>query len=278
MEVISLQSGSSGNSTYVASGDVQLLIDAGISGRKAEQRLAEHGKDIRDVDALIISHDHRDHTCAMGIFQRKFGLPIYTTRHTYDATRRNINLGAVTDVHFFAAGETLTFGQLSVETVRTPHDAADGVVFVIDDSRYRFGLLTDLGHVFPELEPVIRSLDAVMIESNYDESMLRRGPYPEFLQRRISGPAGHISNLDAARLLEQAASPNLQWACLAHLSDENNDPNLAIKTHQEILGGTFPLSCANRQTATEVMRLSDSYQPLTPPSRARVVQPLLKLQ
>jgi phosphoribosyl 1,2-cyclic phosphodiesterase len=258
MDVISLQSGSSGNCTYVESDGVRLLFDAGISGRQAEQRLAEHGKEIRDVDALIISHDHSDHTCGMGIYQRKFGLPIYTTRRTYEATRRRMKLGNVNDVRFFAAGETLTFDHVSVETICTPHDAADGVAFVLDDALHRFGVLTDLGHVFNELLHAIGSLDAVLIESNYDVSMLRRGPYPEFLKTRISGPKGHLSNHDAAHLLKQAASPKLQWACLAHLSDENNEPELAIETHHEILGADFPLTCADRRNATDVLRVSDS--------------------
>lgn len=259
MEVISLQSGSSGNSTYVESGGVKLIFDAGISGRQAEQRLADHGKNIRDVDALIISHDHRDHTCCMGIYQRKFGLPIYITRRTFEATRRRMNLGHVNDIRYFGAGESIEFGHISVETLRTPHDAADGVAFVIDDSLRRFGVLTDLGHVFEDLKQAIGTLDAVLIESNYDVSMLRGGPYPEFLKKRISGASGHISNLDAARLLKTSASPRLQWACLAHLSDENNDPKLAIQTHHEILGAEFPITCADRQTATGVMSVAECF-------------------
>jgi len=270
MEVISLQSGSSGNCTYVESGGVRLLIDAGISGRRAEQRLASHGKDIRDVDALIISHDHRDHTCAMGIFHRKFGLPIYTTRRTYETARRGMNLGKIDDVQFFTAGDSLKFDHVSLESLETPHDAADGVVFVVDDDLHRLGVLTDLGHVFGELPTLVSSLDAVLIESNHEEAMLREGMYPEFLKKRISGPRGHISNLDSARLLEKAASSRLQWACLAHLSDENNVPQVALQTHRQVLGEAFPLSCADRQAAGELLRLSDSFAPVERPIPAPV--------
>ena len=151
MDVITLQSGSSGNCVYVESDGVRLLFDAGISGRQAEQRLAEHGRDIRDVDALIISHDHRDHTCCMGVFHRKFGMPIYVTRRTFETTRRRMKLGVLRDVQHFQAGEALRFGHVTIETLKTPHDAADGVVFVVDNSRQRFGVFTDLGHVFQEL-------------------------------------------------------------------------------------------------------------------------------
>ena len=120
MEVISLQSGSSGNCIYVETDGVRLLFDAGISGRAAETRLAEHGKDIRDCDALIISHDHRDHICAMGTFHRKFGLPVYVTRRTFDAARNRIKIGKLSDIRHFVAGETLRFGNV-LKSKHSPH-------------------------------------------------------------------------------------------------------------------------------------------------------------
>ena len=252
MEVIALQSGSSGNCVYLESGNVRLLFDAGISGRQAQQRLAEHGKDIRDCNALIISHDHRDHTACMGIYQRKFGLPIYVTQPTFDTVSRRMKVGKIDDIRYFNSGETLVFDHVSVETLPTPHDAADGVVFVIDDGTSRFGILTDVGHVFDELQIVVRSLDALMLESNYDADMLEYGPYPQFLKDRISGPHGHLSNAEAAGLLKCTEQSRLKWVCLAHLSDENNDPDVAMRTHHEILGGEFPLKCADRRGATEV--------------------------
>ena len=255
MEVIALQSGSSGNCVYLETGGVRLLFDAGISGRQAELRLARHGKDIRDVDALIISHDHRDHTCGMGVFHRKFGLPVYVTRRTFHTVSRRMKLGSIDDVRHFDAGETLWFDSVCVETMPTPHDAADGVVFVIDDSTHRFGILTDLGHVFDELLRAVASLDAVLVESNYDPDMLADGPYPSFLKERIRGPRGHLSNVEAANLLKHAQADRIQWACLAHLSDQNNDPEIALKTHHQILGAGFPLKCADRQASSELMRL-----------------------
>jgi len=254
MEVIPLQSGSSGNCVYVETDDVRLLFDAGISGRKAQQRLADHGKDIRDVDALIISHDHRDHVSCLGVFHRKFGLPVYITQRTLESTASRMKLGRLEEVCHFEAGDKICFGPVTVETLATPHDAADGVVFVIDDGRNRFGLLTDLGHVFDGLADTVATLDAVLIESNYDPQMLATGPYPNFLKDRISGPRGHLSNIECANLL-RSASPSLRWARLAHLSDENNDPQTAIATHHEILGTDFPLLCADRQETTASLRV-----------------------
>ncbi len=257
MDVITLQSGSSGNCVFVEVDGVRLLFDAGISARQAEARLAQHGRNIRDVDALIISHDHRDHSTGMGTFHRKFGLPVYVTAKTFHEVRRRIKIGHICDLRHFTAGESIPFGPVSVETISTPHDAADGVVFVVQSSKYRFGLLTDLGHAFEGLGEVIATLDAVLIESNYDPEMLQRGPYPEFLKHRIRGPKGHLSNVDCAMLLKQATAEKLRWACLAHLSEKNNDPDVAIRTHHEILGTSFPLHCADRLVASKAMTIGD---------------------
>ena len=258
MEVIALQSGSSGNCVYVEAGGKRLLFDAGISGRQAELRLALHGKDIREVDALVISHDHRDHILGMGIYQRKFGLPIYVTPATLAAAQQKMRLGALYDVRHFQAGKTIELGGVQIETIPTPHDAADGVVFVIDDGIHRIGILTDLGHVFDELDEILPQLDAVFIESNHDLEMLAGSLYPEGLKQRIRSSQGHLSNRDAAELLRRAASPKLQWACLAHLSEESNTPELAIETHQRLLGNRFPVFCASRDSATQPLHLESS--------------------
>lgn len=254
MRAISLQSGSNGNCIYVEADGVKLLLDAGISGIRAKQRLAQHQRDIAHVDAVLISHDHVDHSRNMGVFHRKFNLPIFTTTKTHQAASR-YNLGEIDDLCHFIAGETLSFGRVMVETIRTPHDGVDGVAFVVDDGKHRLGVLTDLGHVFSELRDVISSLDAVVLESNYDADMLAKGPYPEFLKQRIAGPGGHISNAEAAELLCSSVSNRLQWACLAHLSEDNNTPTLAAETHRRILGPRLPLFVASRYEAGVVMHV-----------------------
>lgn len=251
MEVIALQSGSNGNCFYVESGSVSLLFDAGISGKQAESRLAAHGRAIRDVRGLIISHDHRDHSSGMGVFQRKFGLPIHVSRSTLEVARTSSRLGALHDVRHFQAGSVLRFEHVVVETIPTAHDAADGVCFVVDDGERRVGILSDLGHPFAGLVDVVRSLDAVIIESNYDAVMLRSGAYPKMLKERIQGPGGHLSNDEAASLLRAADCGRLQWACLAHLSAENNHPHVALAAHRQLLGEQLPLVVASRTAASE---------------------------
>ncbi|MHC4400336.1 MAG: MBL fold metallo-hydrolase [Planctomycetota bacterium] len=254
MLTLSLQSGSNGNCIYVEAGGVRLLVDAGISGSQAEERLAACGRDIRSVDAVLISHDHADHSRALGIYQRKFGLPVYVTQKTLSAANRRCSLGRMQNLHYFRAGSVLRIGEVSVHSIPTPHDGADGVAFVVDDGRRRLGILTDLGHVFDGLEAVVGSLDAVFLESNHDRQMLATGPYPAFLKRRIRGPGGHLSNLEAARLLA-AADRRMRWACLAHLSEENNHPEVALDTHRQILGNRLPLHVAGRYEATDVFEV-----------------------
>lgn len=255
MKVISLQSGSNGNCIYVEADGSRLLIDAGIPGLTAERRLALRQRNIRDVDALLISHDHCDHTSCLGIYHRRYGFPVYMTERTYYAVNRKSPLGPLRELRHFHSGEVLDFGSVRVETIPTPHDAADGVVFVVDDGKRRVGIFTDLGHVFDRLEEVVDSLDAIVLESNYDPDMLERGPYPDQLKRRIRGPQGHLSNLEAAQFLAVTRGPRLRWACLAHLSHENNHPDVALATHRSFLGGQLPLFVASRHEATAVLEV-----------------------
>jgi phosphoribosyl 1,2-cyclic phosphodiesterase len=254
MQIISLQSGSNGNCIYVEADGVKLLFDAGISGSRVKERLAGHDRDAASVDAVLISHDHADHSRSMGVLHRKFHLPIYVSAETHRAASR-YGLGEIEDLRHFCSGETLRFGKVRVETFATPHDGVDGVVFVVDDGRRRLGILTDLGHVFTDLEGIIKSLDAVLLESNYDPEMLANGNYPQWLKKRIEGPGGHISNIEAAEILQSAASKRMKWVCLAHLSHDNNSPALALATHRRILGNRLPIIIATRYKATGVLEI-----------------------
>lgn len=255
MNIIALQSGSNGNCVYVEAGGARLLFDAGISGKQAQLRLAGHGLDITGADALLLSHDHQDHARCAGIYHRKFGLPVYATKGTFRAANARASLGEVDDVRHFTPGKALRFGPVTVETIPTPHDGADGVAFVVDDGRSRLGILTDLGFAFTGLDAVIGSLDGVLLESNYDPEMLAWGPYPPALQERIRGCGGHLSNAEAAELLRRSTNGRLRWACLAHLSQQNNTPELALRMHRKVLGGRFPLHVASRHRATGVFNL-----------------------
>ncbi len=257
MHAISLQSGSSGNCIYVETCGVRLLFDAGITGIQTEERLAAHGRDIRAVDAVIISHDHSDHVRHAGVLHRKYGIPVYVTPATLAAASARCSLGKMQDVRHFRSSDKLRFRDVLVHAIPTPHDGADGAAFVVEAGEKRLGILTDLGHVFKDLMQLVSSLDAVFLESNYDPEMLARGPYPAYLKQRIKGPRGHISNIEAAEVLRGASSTNrLQWACLAHLSEQNNRPDVALRTHRAILSEKITLYVADRYSATDVLTIA----------------------
>ena len=255
MIVISLQSGSNGNCLYVETRSTRLLIDAGISARQATNRLAASGRDIKAVDALLISHDHSDHTRSMGTYHRKFDVPVVVTEKTLTAIRTRSKQGRLGNIQNFESGSPIQLHELTIESIPTPHDSVDGVAFVLDDGECRLGIFTDLGHIFSGLNEALTTLDAVVIESNYDSKMLEQGMYPDHLKQRIRGPGGHLSNEESAELLSKVISGRLQWACLAHLSEKNNCPEIALNTHRELLGDQFRLYIASRYQQSECMKI-----------------------
>ncbi len=253
MIAISLQSGSNGNCIYVETGGVKLLFDAGITGVQAAERLVAHGRDIRKVDAVIISHDHGDHIRHAGVFQRKYGLPIYVTPATLAAASSRCTLGKLKDVRHFRSSDNLRFGDVMVQAIPTPHDGADGAAFIVSSGSKRLGIMTDLGHVFKDLIHLVSSVDAVFLESNYDPDMLAAGPYPAYLKQRIKGPRGHLSNIEAADILRRASeAKRLKWACLSHLSEQNNHPDVALKTHRRLGAEDIILYTADRYTVSDI--------------------------
>ncbi len=242
----SLQSGSNGNCFYVETSDARLLFDAGISGKAAQQRMAQHQRDIKHVDALIISHNHMDHVRCAGVFHRKFNLPVYITPSAWKACQ--LACGPIEELHFMQPGSTMTFGATVVRTICTPHDARDSLAFIIEDSHKKLGIFTDLGHRFEGLDTAIENLDGLYLESNYDPEMLACGDYPPWLKKRISSDSGHLSNQEAAQLVRDA-NDQLQFLVLSHLSQNNNHPDLALATAKEFLPNQQNISSASRTTA-----------------------------
>jgi len=240
----SLNSGSNGNCIYVEKGDTRLLFDAGISGKKAATRLADHGRDIGEATALVVSHNHADHAAMAGVYQRKFGVPIYVTQPTFEWIEPHI--GKTSDVRHFEAGDVLTIGALQIETIPTPHDGVDGVIFVVTDGRRRLGIFTDLGHPFPELGAALADIDLLYMESNYDPDLLRTGGYPPHLKARIRGRGGHLSNRESALVVRDHCSDRLQTLVLAHLSESNNEPEIALETHRHVSGCGAEIHVASR--------------------------------
>lgn len=249
MRTCSLQSGSNGNAIYVECDGVRLLFDAGISPRRARQRLALHGGSLDNVAALIVSHAHSDHIRYAARFQAEFGVPVFMTRGAWREARVTCDVPG--DAELFEPGASLVFGGLVVHTLLTPHDAADTVAFVVEGGGRRLGILTDLGHPFPALAGVLRDVHGAFLETNYSPRLLAASGYPSWLKRRIAGPGGHLSNEEAAGVAEAAAERGvLEWVAAAHLSAANNRPDLAVQALAARLGDGFPVRLASRSAAS----------------------------
>ena len=258
MILISLQSGSNGNCLFVKSGQTKLLFDGGIDSSVVRSRLNPFDFSAEGAAGIFITHDHYDHIGHVGNLSRAFSLPIYVTRNTLYSAKKKCRLGRLPKVNFFKMGQTVEVGELKVETIRTPHDGVESAAFIVEGDDLRLGIFTDIGHSFPDLVDHLSTLDALFIESNYDPQMLEHGPYPPYLKRRIKGAGGHISNVEAATAIAKAyeqGKKRLQWVCLGHISEANNDPELAKLTHRRFISEEIGIYTAGRHSASELMKI-----------------------
>jgi phosphoribosyl 1,2-cyclic phosphodiesterase len=228
-----VSSGSGGNATLVEAAGTRLLIDAGLGPRELAERLQAIGVDPASLAAVVLSHEHGDHARGVASFARRWGMPVVGTRGTYAAA----GLGAVEIPRYdvVAADGRLRIGAIELRCVATPHDAAEPVAFVVAAGGVSLGHATDLGHVSRGVVEAFRSCDALLIESNYDPAMLRDGPYPWTLKERILSPRGHLSNADIARFLGDGLGAACGRLVLAHLSQKNNHPELALMSAETAL-------------------------------------------
>lgn len=243
LKVTVLQSGSAGNATLVVGGGSAILIDCGLSARKLKPRLEACGLSPAGISAILVTHEHSDHIGGCASFAKQFGTPIYMTEGTLRGAPKAIRHKRVTSqIRILPVKGWLAFknGQdvdldpdsadLSIDWVPTSHDGLESVCYAAQRRNFRFGVITDLGKPTPAVERMLSTLDAVSLESNHDVDLLRMSGYPPFVIRRILGPKGHLSNLQAAKLLDQAGSPRLSTVLLAHISERANDRELAFKT------------------------------------------------
>lgn len=236
LRVCSLGSGSSGNGLVVEARDglqvSRALIDCGFNVRELQRRLQRAGLDIDALDAVFVTHEHSDHVGGVAALARRHGVPVYCTAGTAAAAR--IDTGALA-WHCICAGEIVAIGALSVLAYDVPHDASEPVQFTFSDGARRAGLLTDAGACSDVIATVLSGLHALVLECNHDEAMLRDGPYPAFLKARILGAHGHLSNRQAAGILQRVDCTKLGWIAAAHLSRTNNHPSLARAALAEAL-------------------------------------------
>ena len=232
MRLCSIASGSSGNCIYVGSDCAHVLIDAGISGRRVEAGLNSLELTGRDLDGILITHEHSDHIKGLGVIARKYGIPIYATGGTVDAMVRSGSLGKIPEGIFreIREDEPFLIKDLVVNPFTIPQDAAQPVGYRLECGEHSVGIATDLGKYNEYIIENLQNLDALLLEANHDIRMLQVGRYPYYLKQRIMGDRGHLSNENAGQLLCRLLHDNLKAVFLGHLSKENNYEELAYET------------------------------------------------
>ncbi|CAM4138114.1 MULTISPECIES: MBL fold metallo-hydrolase [Geobacillus] len=230
-----LASGSTGNAFYVETDRQRLLVDAGLSGRQLEQLFAEIGRHPKELDGLLVTHEHSDHIKGLGVLARKYRLPVYANEKTWRAMEQVVGDIPAEQKFVFPLGAVRTFGDVDVESFGVSHDAAEPMFYVFHYGGKKLALLTDTGYVSERIKKTIENADVFVFESNHDVGMLRMGRYPWSVKRRILSDVGHISNEEAGLALADVIGERTKQVYLAHLSQDNNMKELARMTVAQIL-------------------------------------------
>lgn len=232
MRLYSIASGSSGNCIYVGSDTTHLLVDTGISKKRTEEGLAALDISMRDMDGILITHEHIDHIGGLGVVSRKYDIPIYATEKTIDAILNTKSVGKIEPdlFHPVKADEPFTIKDIRCNPMRISHDAADPVGYRLKCGTKQVAVATDMGTYTEYTVECLKGMDALLLEANHDVHMLQVGPYPYPLKQRILGDRGHLSNERSGKLLSRLLHDNLKAILLGHLSQENNLPQLAYET------------------------------------------------
>jgi phosphoribosyl 1,2-cyclic phosphodiesterase len=258
----SLSSGSSGNCYYIGNEFYGILIDAGISATSIRKFLKDMGISIQTIMGVLITHNHSDHIKGLEVLTRKNHLPAFTTNKIWESihtTNNNISRDCIREIplqqNFHLAG-------FDIEAFPVCHDAPETIGFHICAGDKKITIATDLGHICQTSAPYIKAANLLVIESNYDEEMLVNGQYPHFLKKRIQSDHGHLGNHQTAAFLADIINDNLTHICLAHLSKNNNTPELVLQTLQKtftesgvILNSHQQISVLNRYLPTKMIRL-----------------------
>ncbi len=256
MRLVSIASGSSGNCIYVGNENTHLLVDAGISGKKVEAGLRDAGLCGKDLDGILITHEHGDHISGLGVLARKFGIPIYATLGTIQGILQTKSLGEIDPCLFqeIKADHSFMIKDVEVNAMRISHDTKEPVAFRMNSNGKKVAIATDMGVYDDYTVDCLKGMDVLFMEANHDVNMLQVGPYPYHLKRRILSQYGHLSNEASGRLLSKVLHDDVKAVVLGHLSKENNMPELAYETVKlEITmdntpydGNDFPILVAKR--------------------------------
>ncbi|MBI4460714.1 MAG: MBL fold metallo-hydrolase [Acidobacteria bacterium] len=224
VRVAVLGSGSSGNCTFLATDRLKVLIDAGLSKREILRRLASIGETPESLQAILVTHEHSDHTSGLARLASEYRIPVYISSLTRAALPPQTELPAVETIQ---AGHPFQIADLTIEPFTIPHDAADPVAFRLSSAGVRIAVVTDLGYVPENVKDYLRGCHCLIMESNHDLEMLRDGPYPWYVKQRIMSKTGHLSNLALEEFLTGDFDGQARLLVLAHLSEQNNHPEIA---------------------------------------------------
>jgi phosphoribosyl 1,2-cyclic phosphodiesterase len=231
----SLASGSSGNCQYIETKDSSLLIDAGLSGKKIQQMISSIGRDLFNLDGILVTHEHQDHIKGVGILSRRYGIPIYANEKTWEAMENCIGKISEENIKIIDSDKAFEIKDMGISPFSISHDAIDPLGYSFFNSGKKISVLTDTGMADESIEKELKGADFLMVESNHDPNMLKIGRYPQFLKQRVLGKLGHLSNEDAGNLVKNLDLNENAQVILGHLSMENNFPELAYQTVKNVL-------------------------------------------
>ncbi len=242
-KVVPLFSGSSGNSYYVGSAGSGILIDAGRSAKQITKALDDNGIDIKTIEAIFVTHEHSDHVKGLRVFANRHDIPVFMSEGTLNALTDGGYIDGKTRCHVIQSGG-VDLSTMHVDRFPISHDCAEGIGFRVDMGDRKYALATDLGYISDEVEKSLLGCDVVTIESNHDVNMLKMGPYPYILKRRIMSDKGHLSNLTCSEFLPRLVRSGTKRFILAHLSRENNMPEIAYRESlNELNANDMELMC-----------------------------------
>lgn len=263
MRLCSIASGSSGNCIYVGSNKTHLLVDTGISKKRIDEGLTQLEVKPENLSGILITHEHSDHIQGLGVFSRKYGIPIYATKGTIKGITEYKSLGKMPEglYHEVEVDHAFGIGDLEVKPFSISHDANEPSGFRIEKGAKSVAVATDLGIYDDYIVENLKDLNAIVVEANHDVHMVEVGPYPYPLKQRVLGNRGHLSNELTGRLLCNILHDNLKYVMLGHLSKENNYEELARETvklevtmgNTPFNGEDIPLMVANRDTMSKIL-------------------------
>ena len=228
-----LYSGSSGNCSYIETDNVNILIDCGESQKKINTALEVLGKSLSDINAIIVTHEHSDHVKTLGAISKKYNIPVYANQKTFDNMPDQTNLISDENKKVFNTDDHFEIGDLDIHPFHIPHDAAEPCGYNIYNNNKKISVATDIGHIENYILKKLEGSNFLLLESNYEPSILKYSKYPYYLKQRIAGPNGHLSNQEASDTIVKLISNGVNNIMLGHLSKENNFPELAYKTVME---------------------------------------------